>query len=233
VTAYRFSTFGVMVLATFWPPSVRATNPDPADEPMRRFLAQDDTQHPYRAVRRLAAENGDRRGWIEAATEYAPQTGFRYDILSEGGSDLIRNKVLRAVLDGERDAIAQGETARSSIDRANYLFQANGVDHDGLANVLLTPRRKERVLVAGMIFLRPRVGDLVRLQGRLAKNPSWWVKDVEISRSYDRIHGVLVPIEITSTAQLRWIGSATFHMTYVYSEIDGLPVQTVTERSTE
>ena len=37
-------------------------------------------------------------------TSYAPGVGFRYEITGEGGSSFIRSKVLRAVLDGERDS---------------------------------------------------------------------------------------------------------------------------------
>ena len=91
----------------------------------------------------------------------------------------IRDKILRGVLDAERNAIAQGDTGRSSIAPDNYEFEPSGVDPDGLARVLLSPRRKDRVLVAGGAS-QPFDGALVRLQGRLAKSPSFWVKNVEI-----------------------------------------------------
>ncbi len=198
-----------------------ATIPDPADHSMRQFLAQDDTQRPYRATRRLEAENGKRTGWLEAVTEYSPERGFRYEVTAEGGSDYIRSKVLRAVLEGEQEAIGRGESGRSSLARANYSFQANGVDDAGLANVILSPRRKEAVLVAGTMFLQPDDGRLVRLQGQLAKSPSFWIKNVEIVRSYERIAGTVVPVTLESKAQIRFLGPATFRMTYVYSEIDG------------
>src|SRR5687768_7156489 len=170
----RHKRFALMLIAIAVVASnVRATVPDAADQPIQQFLAQDDTQRSYRAVRRLEAQNGSRKGWIEAITEYSPGTGFRYEITAEGGSGYIRSKVLRAVLDGEREVIAQGETKRSSLDRSNYRFQGNGIDNDGLANVLLSPRRKERVLVSGMMALNADDGALVRLQGRLAKSPSF------------------------------------------------------------
>src|SRR6476660_1703739 len=105
---------------------VRATVPNAADSSIEQFLAQDDTQRSYRAVRRLEAENGSRKGWMEAITEYSPQSGFQYEITAEAGSGFIRSKVLKAVLDGERDVIAHGETARSSLAPTNYTFQANG-----------------------------------------------------------------------------------------------------------
>jgi hypothetical protein len=204
---------------------VNATVPDPADNSIQQFLAQKDAQPPYRANRRLEATSKDRNGWLEAVTEYSPETGFDYTITAEGGSGMIRGKVLRAVLEGEREVISQGDTARSSLARANYIFQPNGVDDEGLANVLLSPRRKEPVLVDGTLFLQPTDGNLVRLEGRLAKSPSFWVKSVDIVRKYERIAGVVVPVALESKAQVRLLGgAATLRMTYTYSEIDGRSV---------
>lgn len=162
---------------------------------------------------------------MDAITEYAPDTGFRYRIIAEGGSGYIRTKVLKAMLDGEMAVIAQGETKRSSLDPTNYKFQPNGIDRDGLANVLLSPRRKERVLVSGMMALDTHDGALVRLQGRLAKSPSFWIKNVDIVRSYKRVEGTVVPVSLKSTAQVRFLGDATLRMTYDYSEIDGRAIE--------
>lgn len=200
--------------------TLQATIPDAADHSIRRFLEQDDTQHPYRATRRLEATNAGRSGRLEVVTEYSSRTGFRYDVVDEAGSGAI-TKALRAILDGEREIIAKGQSARSSLDRANYSFQPDGIDEEGLANILLSPRRKERELVAGRMFLAPEEGRLVRLHGQLAKNPSFWITDVEVLWSYDRIEGAIVPVSLESNAHVRFMGPATMHMTYHYSEIDG------------
>jgi hypothetical protein len=219
--------FGVLLLAMVFGPQLRATAPataEAAEQSMKQFLAQGDAPRPYRATRRLEARHGDSVGWIEADTEYAPSTGFRYTITAEGGSDQLRDKALKKILSGEREAIARGEIARSALAPCNYEFQVNGVDEQGLAKVLLSPKRKERVLVSGAMFLRPVDGELVRVQGRLAKSPSFWVKTVDIVRTYDRIEGVVMPVSLETTAQVRMFGTATLRMTYHYSEIDGRPV---------
>ena len=88
----------------------------------------------------------------------------------------------------------------------------------------MQPRRKERALIAGHMFIKPDDGELVRVEGRLAKNPSFWVSRVEMVRSYQRIKGVLVPVLLESTAQLRLLGGSTLRMTYRYSEIDDRPI---------
>ena len=203
-------------------PTLLAT---PSDDSLDRFLAHDARQPHYRGTRHLEAENGTRRGWLDIAIAYAQDTGFRYQITAEGGSDYIRKKVLKAVLDGERAAVAAGEDTRSSLARTNYDFQAKGIDDDGLTRVLLRPRRQERSLVAGVMMLRPDQGELVRVEGRLAKNPSFWVRNVDIVRTYERIGGVVVPVAMDSKAHIRFFGSATFRMTYSYTEINGQPVE--------
>jgi len=203
---------------------VRATVPN-ADASIRRFLAQGDVSHSYRAHRRLEAENGDRSGWVQAQTEYSSVRGLRYEITDEGGSSFIRGRILRGVLDGEREMVAHGETSRSAIAETNYSFSSRGVDEEGLANILLSPRRKDSVLVAGTLFLHPADGNPVRLEGRLSKSPSFWVKNVQIVRTYARIDGIVMPVSLEATADIRWFGPASLRMTYAYSEIDGRPVQ--------
>ena len=208
-------------------PRLTASTPgtaEAAEQSMRQFLAQGDEPHAYKATRRIEARHRGNVGWIEATTEYSPATGFRYTITGEGGSDQLREKVLRKILEGEREAVARGEVGRATLAPCNYEFQPAGVDDAGLANVLLSPRRKEHMLVNGTMFLRPVDGELVRVQGRLAKSPSFWVKSVDIVRSYDRINGAVVPVALDTTAQVRMFGTATLRMTYDYAEIDGQPV---------
>ena len=225
LSTQRALPFVLLLVAAAFPLSGRATTSSVAvaDNSIRQFLERDHTQRGYKAARRLEAANGDRTGWVEAVTEYSHGEGFSYQITSEGGSDYIRNKVLRGILDGERTAILAGEAALSALADANYIFEPDGVDADGLAAIRLSPKRKERMLITGMMFLDPDDGALVRLQGRLAKSPSFWVKSVQIVRSYKRINNVVLPVKMETNARLRMLGPATLRMTYAYLEIDGHP----------
>ena len=87
----------------------------------------------------------------------------------------------------------------------------------------MQPRRKEKPPVIGQLFLSPADGDLVRVEGRLAKNPSFWVSRVNIVRHYARINGALVPVLLESTAQLRLLGRSSLRMSYEYLEVDDQP----------
>jgi hypothetical protein len=212
------------------PAALGAVGGDDADESFRQFLAREKRDYQYRAARRLEAQNGPRAGWLEAVTEYSPATGFRYQVTAEGGSPYMREKVLRGVLDAERDLIARG-TRRFDLVHANYAFQPKGIDASGLATIVLTPKREDPVLINGTMFLRPGDGELVRLQGRLAKNPSFWIKSVDVTRLYERIDGLVVPVALESTAQVRFFGPASLKMSYTYLEIDGRQVTAVTARN--
>ena len=191
---------------------------------VQKFLSSQAGTHSYRATRRLEAAGSGLRAWMEAETEFAPGDGFRYEVTAEGGSRIIRSRVLRSLLEEERQLIARGGSGEVALSPANYHFMLEGVDEDGLARVGLQPLRKERALIAGEMLVQPDDGALVRLEGQLAKNPSFWTKRVDVVRSYERINDVVMPVTLESKAQLRLFGGSTLRMTYRYSEIDGRPV---------
>src|SRR6266576_3742602 len=63
---------------------------------LQRFLARaEEPPVEYRALRRLEAQNPKfkQSAWMLAWTEYDHANGFRYDVVNEGGSSYIRNKV--------------------------------------------------------------------------------------------------------------------------------------------
>jgi hypothetical protein len=191
---------------------------------LQRFLARaEEPPVEYRALRRLEAQNPKfkQSAWMQAWTEYDHVNGFRYQIVDEGGSGYIRNKVLRAALDGERKIWADHEPQKSSFNHDNYMFDDGEVSADGLASVGVKPKRKDVLLVEGAIFVQPSDGELSRIEGKLSKTPSFWTRRVDVVRRYERMAGVRVPVEIESVAQVLIAGRSTFKMTYEYQTING------------
>jgi hypothetical protein len=186
---------------------------------MREFLARPATPHQYRASRRLEASGSGQRAWLDVQTEFSPASGFVYNVTAEGGSGYIRGRILRSLLEEEQMLLARGGAAAVALSLDNYEFTPEGLNDEGFAVVHMRPLRKDRSLIAGRMFLTGD-GDLVRIEGRLAKTPSFWVTRVNVVRSYRRINGVLMPVSLETTAQLRLLGSAALRMTYRYSHID-------------
>lgn len=180
----------------------------------------------YRAIRRMSATNDRYKltGWLEAWTELEAGTGFTFGIATEGGSGYIRNKVLRKVLEAEGQAVATGDGDRAALTSANYVFGEPEHAGDGLLRISLTPRREDMLLVAGAMFVAETDRDLIRIEGRLSKAPSFWTRRVEVVRTYGRIDGHRVALETTSTANVLVAGESSFSMRYEYERINGATV---------
>jgi hypothetical protein len=220
---------GCLVLAVVMTPLAAPRAFDEAPDPraaaaVRNFLAQPRVAHQYSASRRLEASGSGHKAWLDAQTDFSPESGLLYEVIAEGGSGYIRSRVLRSLLDEEQRLIARGGTPAVALTADNYEFTPEGVDEEGLAVVRIRPLRKERSLIAGRMFVTVE-GELRRVEGRLAKNPSFWVTRVNVVRSYRRINGVLMPVSLETTAQLRLLGTSSLRMTYRYSRIDEQPVR--------
>lgn len=188
----------------------------------------------YSGTRRLQAraERLRREGWIEASTEFDREHGFRYSIIEEGGSNAVRQRVLRAALEAERRSVGDG-SGRADLSDANYIFENAQEQADGLVRFPVKPRRRHELLVEGGILVRPGTGDLVEISGRVSKNPSFWTRRVEITRRYGRVAGVRVPLSMESVASVFIAGRSTFSMSYTYREINGRPVDHAAPPPTE
>ena len=154
----------------------------------------------------------------------ADETGFRYTVLDEGGSGLVRSKALRGALDQERKSWTGGESERAWFTTDNYQFEDAGTEPDGLARIGVTPKRKDLLLVNGAIFLKPDDGELVRIEGFPARWPSFWTRRIHVIRHYARIAGVHLPVAVESSAQIRMAGSSTFNMRYKYEVVNGMKI---------
>jgi hypothetical protein len=228
VLTVRWIAALVFAVISSWTIALLARSPQSSTPPeiVQRFLTRDETRvTSFRAIRHLEARNDryKKHGWMDVVTTLDPEHGFRFEVIAEGGSGYVRDKVLRQTLLREVQASKTGESARAALNEVNYEFAA-AESLDGLVRVGLVPRRRDLFLVRGAVFLTPEDGDLVRIEGELSKTPSFWTRRVQIVRRYGRIAGVRVPLAIDSTAQIVMAGKSTFSMTYEYTELNGEPV---------
>jgi hypothetical protein len=187
--------------------------------------------HQYRAFRRMHtdSENGKYEAWLEAWTELKDGR-FSYEIVSERGSDTARAKVLRPMLAREQEVVNKGDGRKSDLTDDNYEFTDAGRDGDGARVVQIKPRRQDVMLVEGRAVLNDG-GDLLRVEGKLSKNPSFWTSLVNIVRRYARIGGVRVPIATETTAKVKFVGTAQLEVLYDYQSINSKPIALTEQRS--
>lgn len=178
----------------------------------------------YRAFRRMHAstEKSKHEAWLEAWTELKDGR-FSYEIVSERGSETVRGKVLRAMLAREQELVNSGNGGKGDLTPANYEVTEAQRDADGTHVVQLKPKRNDPLLVEGRAVLNDG-GDLVRVEGRLSKSPSFWTSLVNIVRRYARIGGVRVPVATETTAKVKFVGTSQLEVLYDYESINGRPV---------
>lgn len=196
-----------------------------------RFLgAEVEPLTQYRAMRKMHArsERFNQEAWMEAWTEL-DERGFRYQIVSERGSDYVRNKVLKAVLKREQEIVADGSD-RAALTDENYTFSEGAERADGLRSVVLKPKRKDVMLVDGHMVLSADGEDVLRIEGRLSKNPSFWTSLVNVIRHFAKIDGVRVPVSTESIAKVKLAGQSRLDVVYEYESINGRPVSVADRR---
>lgn len=225
---------GLLVVLLLTAASEWAGAEDPVPEAARQFLTRPDEPMPTSvAVRRLeaTAQRLAGSGWMRVRVSIAPGVAMHWTALEEGGSARIRHDVLREMLDSEAETVARNLSAGAAMTEANYRFlPLTDAQHAavpaGLVRFRVEARRRDQMLVDGTVWTSARDGDLVQIDGRLAKSPSFWVRSVDVMRRYARIDGIRVPVLTKSVAEVRLAGRTTLTMTYDYESIDGRPVGT-------
>jgi hypothetical protein len=199
--------------------------PEPALETERAFALfvarPDEPVTRYRARRRMEARALGKRAWMEVRVELDPEAGFRWWVESEGGSRALIERCFLKLLRLEAEGHASGLAESSALTSANYDFAPEGRTPEGLVRLRARPRRKEASLIDGSFVITPDTADIVRVEGKLARAPSFWIPKVQLSRHYVRIGSHRIVTRLESTASLRLIGSSFLVVTYDYDMIDG------------
>jgi len=202
--------------------------PDPPEcveaRVLERFQAREDEPvGSFRARRRLRAEGLGRRASMDVLVELDPEGRFRWTIEAEDGSKLIRNKAFRPILEKEA-AIRGAEAEGTALTAENYDLRTAGRESDGLIRLRAIPRRRGPGLLDGTLVVTPDDADLVRIEGRLVRNPSIWITRVEVVRHFRRLRGHRVVVRIEAVAHVRLLGDVRTTIDFDYEMIDGDPI---------
>ena len=134
-----------------------------SSNPLSSLFNRSEQLHEYRALRRMhvSTEKASHEAWLEAWTELKGGR-FTYQIVSERGSEAVRGKVLRAMLEREADLVNSGNVAKEDLTPQNYEFSEASRDADGTGRPL-KPKRNDPPPAEGRAVLNDG-GDLVRVE---------------------------------------------------------------------
>lgn len=158
---------------------------------------------------RLYNDKGDTANSETVAAVNSSPSGKEYEIERHSGSSRAE-QVVRRILDHEvQDSIQPAEARADAITRHNYNFdQVSEVLLDGRPCYLLrmSPKRKDKNLLVGNLWVDKGSFLVRRVEGDMVKTPSWWLKSVHVSVSFDSVQGTWVQKNMQARADARLVG---------------------------
>jgi hypothetical protein len=149
---------------------------------------------------------------VLAQVNFVPPGNKSYQIQRVTGSSR-GEKVVRRVLDQEtRMARQESRDDDTTLDRQNYNFTFLGTASiDGKPCYLLglQPKQKRKNLVLGRAWIDQSTYLPRLIDGDLIKSPSWWLKKVHVSLSFNDMGGMWLQSGARAVADVRFLGEHT------------------------
>ena len=164
----------------------------------------------YSANRRyqVTSDTGKLRSETQVSLQYQSPDSKQFKIVSESGPAMLRS-IIKSLLTFETEAALGRGDRDSSITPANYTFQLAGKDSvDGYKCFVVqaSPKRKDKYLFEGRIWIEEKEFAIVKIVGRPANRPSFSIKSADFTRHYQRIGGTWLPLKDQTVSQVRLFG---------------------------
>jgi hypothetical protein len=184
-----------------------------------------------RDYRLFGKDESKAKSEVVADVAFVPPDSKTYTIQKTDGSGLGK-MIVRRMLASEADVTKDYASTDISADNYDFRFvRAEEVSGQRCYVLAVLPRRNDKHLLRGDIWVDANTYLLRRFQGTLAKNPSWWVRDVRVTFVYGDAHGMWLQTASEATANVRILGRSTMVSHDVKYEINelvaaGSPAQT-------
>ncbi len=170
---------------------------------MRRYVL--DNQHLHKRAEMLVQVQGD------------PDGTKHFEVVSEEGWKAAHKHVLRKMLESESETSHPEARAKTRINPENYDFKFAGTEViDGRTAYVLevSPKRKEKYLFRGRIWVDAEDYALVRAEGQPAKNPSFWTKSTHFVQIYQKSGLLWFPRSTQSVTEAHIFGTTDVNIEY-------------------
>src|SRR6516164_6999970 len=180
----------------------------------------------YTAVRTYEVTNDKGRSYAREVVRVAYQAPDHksFQTKSEEGSAMVRKMVLKRLIESESETSSGRAHHDSAIKPANYEFNLLGEQDVGPYHCLLvdaTPKRKDKYLFEGKIWIDAQDYAIVRIAGQPAKSPSFWITRADFVRQYQKIGEFWVPAQDETFVRMRMAGKKILtiqHRDYAVNE---------------
>jgi len=128
--------------------------------------------------------------------EYRAPDKKTFVTTSESGSGLVRRLALNPLIASEIEAASGKRHHDSSITPTNYTFELLGEQQVGPYHCFVVramPKRPDKYLFEGNVWIDTEDYAIVRIAGHPAKKLSFWIERADFVREYQKIDGFWLP----------------------------------------
>ncbi len=195
----------------------------PASEIAARMAARDAQRQAslegYAGMRRytLVNDHMHKRAEMVVRVSGDPDGTKHFEIVEETGWKAAQKHVLRKMLESESETSRPEAREKTRLCAENYEFQIVGretVGERAVYAVDVAPKRKEKYLFQGRIWVDAEDYALVRAEGNPAKNPSFWTKHVHFVHTYEKNGAFWFPVTTESVTDARLFGTTSLTIEY-------------------
>ncbi len=194
-----------------------------ADEVIARMFARDTMRETlaggYVGSREYTLENKrfDKRAAMTVAIFGDPDGTKHFQVVSEEGWKGANKHVFHKMLESESESSIPEIRPKTRIVPGNYEFSLVGseVIAGRPAYVIeAIPRRSDKYLFRGRIWVDAEDYALARVEGQPAKNPSFWIHSVHFVQQYQKNGPFWFPASTTSVTDARIFGTTLVSIRY-------------------
>lgn len=154
---------------------------------------------------------GTRNAEMVVDVKYQAPGTKEFIIQTETGSKLIIDRVFKKLLQSEKEALEAENLRRTALNEENYVFTLVGYEITSAGSMYILsvePRRKDKFLYSGRIWVDGEDFAVVRIKAEPAKNPSFWTRSTRIEHRYVKVNDFWLPAHNRSLTSVRLGGRA-------------------------
>src|SRR6266849_7449443 len=221
---YRLLLVSLIFLAGSSAVAAEDSAPAPTAEEIVARMSAHDLQRQssidgYAGMRRYVFENQKMKKHAEMLVKVkGDQDGTKhFEVVSEDGWKAAHKHVLHKMLESEAETSRPEERAGARLNSENYDFSLIGTELAAgrTAYVLeVRPKRNEKYLFDGRIWVDAEDYALVRAEGKPSKKPSFWTKSIHFLQVYQKCGPVWFPLSTQSVTEAHLFGTTGVSIEY-------------------
>lgn len=152
-------------------------------------------------------------GEYELRRRYVAPKTLEFKPIRFTGDSFVKSNIIVRLLQSEVDHVTKDDAALTAITTQNYKFKhkytlTSYADNRVTYVYDVKPRKKRPGLFKGRIWIDAPTGALTRVEGKLVKSPSLFIKGVEFVQEYQQVDGFSLPSHLHSVSKVRILGRA-------------------------